>query len=550
MTERIVPDTSARGLIIPISSGISGTYRSSFRNNDGTSVHQWFTIHQNIAVLNAEGNSGQGAGKNIKTQSGNYSEDDDGNGWICKTEEKKISMDDNTFMTVDYEAQAAHIFPGAVYTYTNFTNGSWKDEIYNRNPLRLSASVYNTTGPNYEDVEEPGMATITNGIANLFRRFSRKPDEVTSGSMMYTAYEIENLSDAYVKIGASGYGFGFYASNLFQFSEKEKHKYFMIDCMKEMFTVSTQIPRNGFFTDASLETNDMMFISSVTYGVRILAFMEIDTHERIVSDKFEAGGSWGVAGGQVDIDALSSQFASSSTIKMYVVGGRSDQVYPVYSIAELKERCAAIAASVNYNTVQPVKYELKNLQNEVVLSGSATDKFTSRSCSYQEPEAPPKDIQVKVKLTRMQTNFDNSDAELYGQVWAQVFDGNGKEIMPAYGKDRLFSLDQGQHLTANELHGFYHPPGLEPSFVIPGNSAPGAKLIIYYWLMEYNTVGSDDFLSMRGGAQKVYNRNHDRYYVSEIYLDNIPSEPVETQFTADGEGVFTLQATVSKSLIQ
>lgn len=522
-----------------------GNYETKWSNTDGTVMKQTFKLKKALE-MDYKGKSGSRLMSNLKSSA----TENTGDGWECLTEEKKVTMNDNAFMTVDYAGQAANIYPGAIYKFENYTNGSWKSEESNRAPIRISATVYNTTGNNYEDISEPSAATIGNGIATLFRSFSKKPDEITNGSMSFTAYEVESLADAMVKVGASGYGFGFYAKNLFQFNDKEHHKYIMIDCTKEMFTINTTIPNKGFFTNAQLQTDDMMFINSVTYGVRILACMDIVTREKAIANKFEGGGNWGIGGGQVDVDILSRELNSTSTIKMYVVGGRSNEVMPVYSIDDLKKRCAKIAETTTYNTVLPIKYQFKNLQGEVVTSNSATDYFKVRSCAYQKPDEPEKALEVTATITRMATLNNNTDAELYGQIWVQAFDGKGREVLPVYGKDRLFSVDQQSHLNAEQLRAYY-TPNINARFKIPADAKAGAKIIIYYWLMEYDNIGGDDFLYMQNSYQLPYSRNkNEKYYVTEVRLNDVPFSysgvSKTANFTAQGEGNFQVETTISK----
>jgi hypothetical protein len=539
------PPVKDRGSVKLLPQAI-GTHEAKWNSPDGTVMKQSFNLRK-IMMVQA-GNKGASTGGRLKTTTRSSVPESDGKGYDCITEEKRESMSDNVFMTVDYAQQASHIYPGAIYKFANYADGSWKSEENNRNPIRISASVYNTTGKNYEDIPEPAAATIGNGIATLFRGFSKNPDEIASGSMSFSAYEVESMSDAMVKIGASGYGFGFYAKNLFQFNDKEHHKYILIDCTKEMFTINTTIPKNGFFNNAAAQTADMMFINSVTYGVRILACMDIETKDRAIADKFEGGGNWGVGGGQVDVDVLSREFNSTTTIKMYVVGGRSNEVFPVYSIADLKKRCAEIARTTTYKTVMPIKYQFKNLDGEVVVSNSATDYFKVKSCSYQKPNEPEKGLEITANITSLKTLNNNTDAELYGQVWAQVFDAKGREIAPLDGKDRLFAVGQNAHLSADQLRYMYNPQ-ISATFMIPPDRKAGAKMIIYYWLMEYDNVGSDDFLNMQNGDQLVDRHNNIKYYAKVVNLDKVPFNNYNTQtasFTAQGEGVFEVTVNVSK----
>ncbi len=541
-----------RRAVLPARQQSLGNYSTQWKSADGTVMTQSFTLRKNLQTTQP-GNVFS-SGSKLKIQVKSTSAEDMGDCFSCTTEEKRVSMSDNTFLTVGYAAQSSNIYPGAIYKFDNYANGSWRAEEAERNPIVLNASVYNVTGRNYEDVPQPSAASIGNAIANLFGRFSVDPNKVTNGSMQFTAYEVESLADVMVKVGASGHGFGYYAKNLFQFNDKEHHRFILIDCTKEMFTINTTAPASGFFSDAARGTGDMMYISSVTYGVRILACMDIATREKTIADKFEGGGNWGVAGGQIDVDAFSREFNTTNTIKMYVVGGRSNEVFPVYNYDDLKKRCAEIAKTTTYNTVLPVKYQLKNLMGDVVTSSSATDYFKVRNCSCKSPGKPEPAIEVTAGVSSMRTLNNNTDAELYGQIWAQAFDGAGREIAPLGGRDRLFSVAQEAHLSADQLRSMYNPQ-ITAKFKIPADRKVGAKLIIFYWLMEYDAIGGDDFLHMQNGYQLTYNNNNTKYYVAEIRLDDVSAtgsySPKTASFTAAGEGVFEITTNVSKKeLIQ
>jgi len=74
-------------------------------------------------------------------------------------------------------------------------------------------------------------------------------------------------------------------------------------------------------------------------------------------------------------------------------------------------------------------------------------------------------------------------------------------------------------------------------------------MIIYYWLMEYDNVGSDDFLNMQNGDQLVDRHNNIKYYAKVVNLDKVPFSSYNTQtasFSAQGEGVFEVSVNVSK----
>ena len=168
--------------------------------------------------------------------------------------------------------------------------------------------------------------------------------------------------------------------------------------------------------------------------------------------------------------------------------------------------------NLNYQTAQPIKYQLKGISNEVILSRSATDNYTSQSCTLD------RDLQITAKITGIKNiKPDESDTEIYGQVWAQVIDRNGRDIPPVQGKDRLFDLKDFQHLNSDMLRtGFYAPP-IEAKFIVPKDQITGAKVIVYYVFLDDDVdPNPDDDLTLAHGTTRKWFKNNITYYVHEF----------------------------------
>jgi len=66
----------------------------------------------------------------------------------CTSEVKTITANSSTFMNVNYNQQAIQIFPGAIYSFTDFFNGNFRPFEQGRNPISISSdNLANTTGP-------------------------------------------------------------------------------------------------------------------------------------------------------------------------------------------------------------------------------------------------------------------------------------------------------------------------------------------------------------------------------------------------------------------
>ena len=435
----------------------------------------------------------------------------------CQTIQTRITASNLSELNVDFSAaqQAANIYPGALYKFDDFYSGNWNTINYGRNPITLVSSV-NTSDPT-QVVNDPSFANIKNSIAKIFTGFPVDANKIRQEGLLFKVYEVENQAELAFKIGGAGHYMGISASNMFSSANKEKHKYLLIDATKEMFTINVQPPQNGIMVDPNATTADMMYINSVTYGARVLACVELDTYDKEVADKVAGGLDWGFVGGQASLETKLRELKTTMRISFYAVGGRSIDAKLAYSFEDVKILCNDIISNLNYQTSQPIKYQFKNRNNEVVKSSSATDNFITQSCTLD------RDMKVTASITGINPiNQNETDIEIYGQAWAQVFDKNGKEIMPAYNKDRLMDIKDNQHLNKIDFKGGNsgYSPNISTSFTIPKDVYVGSKIVIYYWMMDYDGGSGDDFLAMRNGngIMRKYNRNNLDYYVHEYYF--------------------------------
>lgn len=467
---------------------------------------------------------------------------------ICNTEEYRLSASNLSDFTVNYSAQAANIYPGAIYSVSDFYKGRWSSNYPDRLPINLLSSVKNTGSESPSImIEHPDQNTIATGINTLFNRFTSDPAKISNEGMIYKFYEVENEASLALKMGASGNYMMFNASAMFGQTDKKNYHYLLIDATKAMFTISASPTQN---TVINTQRNDLLYIKNVTYGARILAVAKIETYRSGTAAKFGGGAQFLVAGGEFSMESISNQFSSVTEINYYIVGGRSEQVYTVSNFTDLKKVCEGVTKTLNYHVSQPISYTLANLRNQEIKRYSATDYFVAQNCYFQPADAPAIPVSVNLTIASIQTPSDNNDAELYGEIWVQAFDRTGREIFPKYNQDRLMSVKENVHLTADQLHTYSYTPGKTVTFDIPPDQLEGSRIKIFYWLMEYNTVGANDYLHMQNGYTQKPSRDNNSHYVSEVMVSDISSNfggnTIKSDFTASGEGIFTVRTTLTK----
>ncbi|MFM9910965.1 MAG: hypothetical protein ACKVOW_16615, partial [Chitinophagaceae bacterium] len=413
----------------------------------------------------------------------------------------------------------------------------------------ISASVENMSGSPQETIQEPDINNTRNAIVNLFGRFTRKAEEIANGGYKVQVEEITSTSDLDIKVGATGYGGGFSGSNNFQFQKKTNARSFLFDCTKEMFTLDVAQPSGGFFTDPSRTTSDMMYISSVTYGLRIIAIMQFEISDESINNNFKASYDAIVGGGTAAIDIARNVTNNKATINMFVVGGQSNTVYTEYSIDAMKLRLQEIQKNLNYNNSAPILYNFKNMNNETVRYSSATDWFPLTSCEPKSESNKGATITAKIEFIRIDNQADD-DVDLYGTIRAELIDGAGNKVASQYGNAYLLNLKSNEYIRKEELKNYgANLPVNNLSFLIEPGNVQGAKILIHYWLNDRDGGSGDDPIKMRG-KDPDYSLDGNKHYVQTIYLDELKrgtSIQRPAQFVdEDGDYPFTITINIEK----
>ena len=70
--------------------------------------------------------------------------------------------------------------------------------------------------------------------------------------------------------------------------------------------------------------------------------------------------------------------------------------------------------------------------------------------------------------------------------------------------------------------------------------------MIYYWMMDYDGGSGDDFLGMRNGVMRKYNRNNLDYYVHEYKISGGEKQiPLSGEFVdRDGESGIKIETNI------
>lgn len=460
-----------------------------------------------------------------------------------------------------------YVYPGALYHASDFLNGAFKPVQDERNTMALTTSVKNIEGnkPNYINVGNPNYTTLTNGVSQLFYRHSNNEGEVGYEGFYYTMSKIESAAEIDFKLNAGGHYLFASASLGYSSKSKQYHKYLLINGYKKMFSITaspgavtsgssnawtvTKPSGNGLLKDPDRLSPDMVYINSVTYGARVLALVELNVSSDETDVNFDAEAEFGFAGGSVGLKNKMNSFNSEMNISFFAVGGPSSAATTVRSFDEMEAKVQQLFSGLNYKNAQPISYTMADIDGNAVSCNSATDQFTSNICAFETDKKVAVD-----NLTIDLIDPRATDVEFYGQIWAQVFDGKGKEVLPVYGKDRLFDVKTDQHLSAASFSKGVYKTGLKTEFIIPASSFAGSRVIIYYWILDKdNWPNPDDLLTMQNGYMAKYNRNQLSYYIKEYRFTGsetgeIKDARLESQFVdTDGQSGINIKAILTST---
>ena len=343
-----------------------------------------------------------------------------GDEWICESSQMRVSLDDNSFMNAANEQQTQNIYPGAIYTFDNFFNGSFKNETAPRNPIRLTSSAAGITGNIYEDIANPTPSDIKNSVNKLFNRMPAR--KVVSGYNQMV-YECNSAADMALKIGAGASGYGISASFDYKNSQKSEHRYFMIDATQEMYSLNAEVPDDGLFKNsADAAKPNLMMMGTVTYGQRVLVSIETTIKTQEEGTRVDAKYSGFGASANINLANFLKEVNSETSVKMYVVGGEN-QGFLTLDKNSLMYKLNTYFAGTNYQNSKPIRYQFRNMNNEVIVSNSATDFFPTRQCVPNEGNM---DYKITVKLKNISNTTNQMESVKLGlSQWVDaIVNGN------------------------------------------------------------------------------------------------------------------------------
>ena len=132
------------------------------------------------------------------------STDNSNPGWNCTVSNETFNAQSTSFMNATPAEKGSHLYPGAIYTFDDYSSGNFREYNNGRSPI----TVYTTTtvGNNSSLIQSPNGATISQGVSNIVNQFS--PTQAGADHIEQYLYT-ENQSDYSIMVAAGGSYSGF-----------------------------------------------------------------------------------------------------------------------------------------------------------------------------------------------------------------------------------------------------------------------------------------------------------------------------------------------------
>jgi hypothetical protein len=332
-------------------------------------------------------------------------------GWNCVSTTETFNAQSTSFLNANPNEKGSHLVPGAIYSFDDYSSGNFREYSDDRNQV----TVYTTTtvGTNSAAIQNPNAQSLSQGVSNIASQFT--PDQAGSTQIIQTT-SVDNQADYAIQISAGGSYGAFSGSASFSHAESEHHIYFTISAIKPMYTMSVQRPGNGYFADGKTPNanSPLIVVQDVTYGARILANLDITITNKTDLGSLGISYNDGMESANLNFNAVAEDKTIKYTLNAYMVGVQVHS--PMTTLKDFEAQIASIFSQADYHSAAPIQYGLSDLDGNALGIESATDKFTTRTCTPADEVYTLQSIMATVETGEDGKN-DNSE------FWLELYSG-------------------------------------------------------------------------------------------------------------------------------
>ncbi len=332
-----------------------------------------------------------------------------------------------------------HIFPGAIFTFDNFIDGSYQPPSGTRNAIMLGTD--HATSSNFVSVANPTPANIQNAVQNTINHFTGAGNPQTS----YKYFESNNMADWTAKVNTGGTANGTNLNTAFNTTDRTHHRFITIDVTRQLYSIFTNPPDNGFYgvTNSTEATPNLIVVGSVNYGARLLVNLELTFATNADATAFKNKMAFERYTSNFDMSYLQSHTSEITGISAYQIGGtHSGTVF--INKSNLQSDINNVLSGVNNQNAKPVSFELYDMAWDVIGAWTQTGNF---SYVNRMPALPPPPANPVLTSGGMSVTCGSDGKNHSSCIWISLMTPQNKE--PLHYQDALGSRMTGIAWPAN-----------------------------------------------------------------------------------------------------
>lgn len=386
-----------------------------------------------------------------------------GNGMICV--EKDIVWGPQYEEILCLNPHGDVIYPGAVFQYESFQDGSYQPIVGDRKPITISASLQGSSSPLNAVIQEPSLSAVRESIETILNPF----DGTTVADALWNEREIYSEEHFKLAIGANFGTLKFNIAAGFEFNNTEIRSRYLLEFTQVYYSIDMDTPMPGLenWFEKELDNQDQIgeyspvYVSSVRYGRKVFLLIESKSLSYDQLANVEASFKIFKGSGGVTVDQTLSKLIEEKSVKAIIMGGSAASAIAVISdFSQLKNYLEEGANFSKQSPGVPLAYTLRFIKNNAIAKLQFLDHFTIRECypNTAEIEVPDQTFLYPEHIAG-DAEFNGNGPKIEAKAWLEV-KNNNKEI---WLNVSMHSIENGGDLTEGVLQHQYL------LYVAPGN---------------------------------------------------------------------------------
>ncbi|MEO6670090.1 MAG: thiol-activated cytolysin family protein [Ferruginibacter sp.] len=309
----------------------------------------------------------------------------------------------------------AFTYPGAAYNYSEYitNNTSPRHNQAARNPIILQVSSASGSGQQ-KLIADPTKNNLDEAVGKLKNALPAQASNLTTEINVQT---IVNEATFALNVAAGGGGYGFKMNAKFGMTRDSKKTYMSIDAKQKNYVITANLPdraAGGFYVDQNENNkNENVFMSSVTYGRRVIGVIETELDQESMEVGVKASYDGFGASANLGLGIVDKMSTAKTSVKLLFIGGKGDVItIPNPSASSVKAAIDGWLTNTSSQSAVPIEFTFRNMNNVGMRWESVANNIAYAQCVPKPPaDVNPADIKYKIsfKLFSIENQTDGNE---------------------------------------------------------------------------------------------------------------------------------------------